>query len=1295
MLAASTFSAAEIQATTNIPSQAWSRDINAGGYIDGAPIGGFGAGTISWDFAGDFYLGRLNIAAAPTGTTVPYAIDSNAHFYMYQKLSGQSSVMKMLNASTLGNGEATYYSLFPKAWVDYYGTTFPLETKVTQFSPITPNEYQYSSYPEGIYEWDVTNSQAVSCDFAVMLTFDNAFGGTNAAVTTSGNNVGLVLTRNTGGATNQNQGEFTLAAQSGAGVSVTYESATAVGTLQTAFSAAGLLNNTVGNHTIGAIAFKVTLAPGQSLKLPIVLAWDLPLAKPGTGPAWYREYTRYYGQTGLNSAKVAFDGLSQYSSWESTLDSWQSGILTGSYPDWLKQMLFNELYYYLTGGTLWEAGQYGNSTYNAGPDMFSSLESYVYPFYGTSDVRFYGSWPLALLWPNIDKQEVEQFCDSVTLTGSQPMPRPAAIGTCAHDFGDTNSIFAMWNAYTYRDSTTWKDLNSKLVLMVYRAWELTGKTDATFLNYCWPAVQVAMTKVHSQCDANGLPASNGIDQTYDDMGLYGDTAYCGSLFLAACEAAQALATAEGNSALASTYQTWLTTGQTGFAALWNGAYYNIDNGATDMAQNRVMSDQLAGEWYAKALGLPGIVPDANADSAWQKIHDYNWAKFDSGAHGIVNVMTSGGAIDTSWPQSQEAWAGVGWGAVAGMIQQGMASQAADAGYSIYNSIWNLGQLWFRTPEAWQTGLSGIRAPYYMRANGLWSVKHAYDIAPAPCGNQTCTPTATFSPTPTATQAPTLDPCASVVQRVDCGSAVQYVGGGVTWAADKAYTTGSWGYVSGTAAVSITNTISGTSYSGLYQVERYGNPLEYRFTVPNGTYQVVMHFVEQHWNSAGARVFSVAINGVTVLANLDIWSQVGQYAAYDRTFVVTVTTGLIDIVGTATADNAEVTGIDILNNSNPCSPTPTPTGAVPTATSTFTPTPSPTMTPTLTASRTPTPTATFTATGTATFSPTFTPSYSATATPTPTSSSSATSTASLTPTWTATASPTASPTWTASGTPTPTASVTKTATFTVTATATPTASSTATLTPTPTDTNVITPTPTGTATNSATGTASPTTTPSATSTPTPSPTASPSLTPTPTSTPTASSTNTNVITPTATGTATPTWTASVTSSATASPTGTATRSSTPTASGTPTAAFTAGSTSMGTATPSMTPSSTPTVTLTLTSTSTPPATATATETWTAVPTAIVMWPPFPNPSNGQVVLFQVLSPGPATLHLTVFTASFRKVFEATVPSHGDAAVSWGLKDKVGSPVADGLYYALVEAGGNAGSARKVWKVLVLR
>ncbi|HUO58862.1 MAG TPA: GH116 family glycosyl hydrolase, partial [bacterium] len=755
------FNIQTVWGATTIPSQAWSRDINAGGYLDGAPVGGFGAGTYTWNFAGDFYLGRLNIAAAPTTWTnnSPYTVDSNCHFYMYQKPTTGAAVTYRLNAAALGTGQATYYSLFPKAWVDYYGSNFACKARVTQFTPLIPGDYTRSSFPDGIYEWDLNNPTCTTTDVAIMLTWDNTFSGASASVTTSGNNTGIVLTR-TGSATTKSQGEFTLATQSSAGVSVTYQSATSVAALETAFGAAGLLDNTVGSNTIGGIAFKVTLAPGQSVKIPVIVAWDIPLCQPGSGAQWYREYTRTFGKTGLNSGAIAMNALSNYSSWENSIDSWQAGVLSGPQPDWFKQMLFNELYYYVVGGTIWEAGQYGNTTYDAGPDMFSSLECYIYTFYGTSDVRFYSSWALALNWPNIDKQEVEQFSDSVTVNGSQPLPRPAAIGTCAHDFGGLNNVFTAWNSYTYRDSTTWKDLNSKLVLMVYRDWELTGKTDSTFLNYCWPSVQVAMNKVHGQCVSAGvtynLPISSGIDQTYDDLGLTGETAYCGSLYLAACEAAKALATQQGNAALSTTYNSWLTAGQADFEGnLWNatGQYYNIDTGSgaggvTGVA--RIMSDQLCGQWYAKACGLADIVPAAHAVSAWQAVHDNNWAKFDTGNHGVVNVMTSAGNIDTGTPQSQENWVGTSWGAIAGMIQQGMFTQAVSIGYSLYNTIWNTGSMWFRTPEAWRTGLTGIRAAYYMRANCIWAAKHAYDVT-SPCGNSTCTPI----PSPTPTRTPTL------------------------------------------------------------------------------------------------------------------------------------------------------------------------------------------------------------------------------------------------------------------------------------------------------------------------------------------------------------------------------------------------------------------------------------------------------------------------------------------------------------------------------------------------------------
>jgi non-lysosomal glucosylceramidase len=688
-------------------------------YVDGAPIGGLGAGSVTWQFDGAFYHDRLDIGASTR------TVDPDAGFFMYQKAGSNAATTARLDKS-LGAGQAKYYALFPRAWVDYSASSFPCKVKVEQYTPLLPGDNLHASYPLGIYRWQIENPTSAPCDVAVMLTWKNDHGGNVATAQTSGSQVGLVLGRGNGNATSATQGEFTLASLGSGSVAISYQSAPTAAALQTQFAMNGTLAGTTGNHANGAISFKTTVQPGQRTIVPVVLAWDIPITQQGTGPGWYREYTRHFSRTGLNSWAIVQEALGSYEPWLWTLEDWQNGVIADpKLPTWLLAPLFNELYNYVIAGTTWEAGAASGQADDPNEDMFSSLESYLYPFYGTSDVRYYSSWALAQLWPDLDKQEVKQFCDSVTTTRTD---RPPPLGTTAHDFGSGGSVFQKWNAYTYRDSTKWKDLNSKLVLMVYRDWLLTGKTDNAFLSYCWPAVQTAMAKVKSEdTDNDGLPNSTGIDQTYDDMNLMGNTAYCGSLFLAACEAAQQIAMVMGDANLASQYGSWFTQGQASFEAeLWNGTYYKIDTGSMDTT--RIMSDQLNGEWYARALGLSYIVPPAHATSAFGTIHDKNFKLFAGGTRGVVNVMTAAGVIDPTSTQTQESWVGTSWGVVAGMVQEGLASQAGEIGQSLVNTIWGSGALWWRTPEAWQAN-GTIRAPYYMRANTIWAAKRAYDLAP--------------------------------------------------------------------------------------------------------------------------------------------------------------------------------------------------------------------------------------------------------------------------------------------------------------------------------------------------------------------------------------------------------------------------------------------------------------------------------------------------------------------------------------------------------------------------------------
>jgi hypothetical protein len=149
---------------------------------------------------------------------------------------------------------------------------------------------------------------------------------------------------------------------------------------------------------------------------------------------------------------------------------------------------------------------------------------------------------------------------------------------------------------------------------------------------------------------------------------------------------------------------------------------------------------------------------------------------------------------------------------------------------------------------------------------------------------------------------------------------------------------------GGSTFSTAHSITGTLDPTLYQTERYAPTLTYNIPVINDTYTVTLYFAEIFFDAPGQRVFNVSIEGQTVLQNFDIWAVAGQFAAVQRTFVVTVADGLLNIVGTATVDNAKFSAIQVVPGSFAPTPTPTPT-VTPTPTPTPTATPSATATPT--------------------------------------------------------------------------------------------------------------------------------------------------------------------------------------------------------------------------------------------------------------------------------------------------------------------------------------------------------------
>jgi hypothetical protein len=117
--------------------------------------------------------------------------------------------------------------------------------------------------------------------------------------------------------------------------------------------------------------------------------------------------------------------------------------------------------------------------------------------------------------------------------------------------------------------------------------------------------------------------------------------------------------------------------------------------------------------------------------------------------------------------------------------------------------------------------------------------------------------------------------------------------GITYASDRAFRSGAFGYTGGTTR-STSRDIAGTERDPLYRDQRSGMS-DYRFAVPDGTYRIDLSFAELLARGPGARIFSVAFEDAPLIWQLDVASEAGgRYIALDRTVMVEVTDGVLDI-----------------------------------------------------------------------------------------------------------------------------------------------------------------------------------------------------------------------------------------------------------------------------------------------------------------------------------------------------------------------------------------------------------------
>lgn len=326
---------------------------------------------------------------------------------------------------------------------------------------------------------------------------------------------------------------------------------------------------------------------------------------------------------------------------------------------------------------------------------FLYLEGTEYVMWCTYDVHFYASFALLDLFPKIELSIQRDFARAVLCEdrrrvkfladGNSGMRK--VRGAVPHDLGMHDPWHEM-NAYNIHDTSRWKDLNPKFVLQVYRDFAATG--DDAFGREVWPAVTAAMDYMDQfDRDGDGLIENDGFpDQTYDAWTVHGVSAYCGCLWLAALQAAAEMALRLGDRPFADKCRSKLRMAKPSFEEkIWNGSYFNYDSGSYSNSRS-IQADQLAGQWYTAAAGLPPLFDEAKIRSALQKIFDFNVMKVGGGRMGAVNGMSPSGKVDESCMQSREIWTGVTYAVAATMLHAGMHHQAFSTAEGIFTAGWS-------------------------------------------------------------------------------------------------------------------------------------------------------------------------------------------------------------------------------------------------------------------------------------------------------------------------------------------------------------------------------------------------------------------------------------------------------------------------------------------------------------------------------------------------------------------------------------------------------------------------------
>jgi len=701
------------------------------------PLGGIGTGSIS--LAGSGALVDWEIFNRPNiGSLMPYSF-----FTLWAQAGGEAPVVKVLQsppqAPFSGQGRTrfggfgfgvnrengaglphmwggTFHGEYPFAWIDFQDPAMPVQVMLAAYNPFIPLNAQDSGLPVALFDFKMHNpgdkrvrvSLAANLYNAVGYPGEGPFtgptlGGSVNAYLDEGPLRGLSLTSDRYPPDDPRCGSLALATT---WEEVDHQACWFRGGwfdplhhFWNEFSATGTLAPRVyddpspeGQGDVGSIVLKAEIPPGESVALPVIIAWHFP------------NFVKYWGDVPCDCEGGECACVPARATWRNHYATWLDDAWTAArYAAQHGQRLYAESV--LFHDTLF-ASTLPPYVLDAASSQISTLKTTT--CLRLEDGTFYGfegchctegccegscthvwnyAQALAFLYPALERSmRSADYAYNLDEDGRmgfrlQLPPGSGVAGFHAAADGQMGGL-----------------------LKLYRDWRISG--DDAWLRSLWPQAKRALAYAWIAWDQDRDGVMEGVQHNTYDIEFWGPNTMMGSLYLGALRAAEEMARYLGEDLQADAYHTLYESGRAKMdAGLFNGEFYvqQVNSQAYKTSPRRLeesmggqvpdapkyqygegcLSDQLLGQWLARIVDLGYLFDPDKVRSALQAVFQHNWrtAFWDhANPQRIYALNDEKGLLLCSWPRggrpelpfvySDEVWCGIEYQVASHLIYEG-------------------------------------------------------------------------------------------------------------------------------------------------------------------------------------------------------------------------------------------------------------------------------------------------------------------------------------------------------------------------------------------------------------------------------------------------------------------------------------------------------------------------------------------------------------------------------------------------------------------------------------------------